>query len=75
MIEIVLCLLGASAMTWIFARSLAWRVERLRTFTDHVLDMNNPDAPLPDESEETAVLNQPCVAAAWQCGSANWWSG
>ncbi len=57
-LEVVLCLLGAIAMTWIFSRSLAWRVERLRTFTEHVLDMNNPDAPLPDESYETAVLNQ-----------------
>ncbi len=56
-LEGVLCLLGAIAMTWIFSRSLAWRVERLRTFTEHVLDLNNPDAPLPDESEETAVLN------------------
>jgi two-component system phosphate regulon sensor histidine kinase PhoR len=57
-IEVLLCLLGAIAMTWILSRSLAWRVERLRTFTEHVLDLNNPDAPLPDESEETAVLNQ-----------------
>jgi len=57
-IELILCLLGAIVMTWIFSRSLAWRVERLRTFSEHVLDMNNPDAPLPDEGEETAVLNQ-----------------
>jgi two-component system phosphate regulon sensor histidine kinase PhoR len=56
-LEGVLCFLGAGAMTWIFSRSLAWRVERLRTFTEHVLDLNNADAPLPDESEETAVLN------------------
>jgi two-component system phosphate regulon sensor histidine kinase PhoR len=56
--EIFLCLAGATAMTWIFSRSLAWRVERLRVFTEHVLELNNPDAPLPDESEETAVLNQ-----------------
>ena len=57
-LEICLCLIGAVAMTGIFSRSLAWRVERLRVFTDHVLDMNSLDAPLPDESEETAVLNQ-----------------
>jgi two-component system phosphate regulon sensor histidine kinase PhoR len=57
-LEVVLCLVGAVAMTGIFSRSLAWRVDRLRVFTDHVLDMNNLDAPLPDESEETAVLNQ-----------------
>jgi two-component system phosphate regulon sensor histidine kinase PhoR len=57
-LEVALCVLGAVAMTWIFSRSLAWRVERLRTFSEHVLDRNNPDAPLPDESEETAVLNQ-----------------
>ncbi|HVW84711.1 MAG TPA: ATP-binding protein [Bryobacteraceae bacterium] len=57
-LELTLCLLGALVMTWIFARSLAWRVNRLREFTEKVLDTNDPDAPLPDESEETAVLNQ-----------------
>jgi len=45
-------------MTWIFSRSLAWRVDRLRDFTEHVLDSNDLDAPLPDEGEETVVLNQ-----------------
>ena len=52
----MLCLAGAIVMTWIFSRSLAWRVQRLK-FTEHVLD-SNIDAPLPDEGEETAVLNQ-----------------
>jgi len=57
-IDLALCVVGAIVMTWIFARSLAWRVARLRDFTEHVLDSNELDAPLPDEGEETAVLNQ-----------------
>jgi two-component system phosphate regulon sensor histidine kinase PhoR len=57
-IELVLCFAGAIVMTWIFSRSLSWRVHRLRVFTEHVLDSNTADAPLPDEGEETAVLNQ-----------------
>ena len=58
LIELALCFFGAIVMTWIFSRSLAWRVERLRDFTEHVLDSNELDAPLPDEGEETAVLTQ-----------------
>ena len=57
-LELALCFCGAIIMTWIFSRSLAWRVHRLRVFTEHVLDSNDADAPLPDEGEETAVLNQ-----------------
>jgi two-component system phosphate regulon sensor histidine kinase PhoR len=57
-LELLLCFFGAVVMTWIFSRSLAWRVQRLRIFTEHVLDSNTADAPLPDEGEETAVLNQ-----------------
>jgi two-component system, OmpR family, phosphate regulon sensor histidine kinase PhoR len=58
LLELALCFLGAIVMTWIFSRSLAWRVHRLKVFTEHVLDSNDADAPLPDEGEETAVLNQ-----------------
>jgi len=57
-LELILSLCGAAIMTWIFIRALAWRVARLRAFTEHVLDSNDLDAPLPDEGEETAVLNQ-----------------
>jgi len=57
-LELTLCLAGAIVMTWIFTRSLAWRVQRLKTFAEQVLDTNDLDAPLPDEGEETAVLNQ-----------------
>ncbi len=57
-VDLILCVVGAIVMTWIFARSLAWRVARLRDFTEHFLDSNELDAPLPDEGEETAVLNQ-----------------
>lgn len=53
-----LCVGGAAILTTIFVRALAWRVQRLKAFTEHVLDSNDLDAPLPDEGEETAVLNQ-----------------
>ncbi len=56
--EFGLCVAGAALLTTIFVRALAWRVHRLKTFTEHVLDANDLDAPLPDEGEETAVLNQ-----------------
>jgi two-component system phosphate regulon sensor histidine kinase PhoR len=55
---LVLSLLGAAAMTGLFSRALAWRVRRLGEFADHVLDSHDADPPLPDEGEETAVLNQ-----------------
>jgi hypothetical protein len=58
LVDLLLGLVGSLLMTAVFTRSLAWRVQRLKLFTEHVLDANNPDAPLPDEGEETAVLNQ-----------------
>jgi two-component system phosphate regulon sensor histidine kinase PhoR len=49
---------GAIILTWIFSRAVEWRVQRLKVFADHVLDTNNLDEPLPEESEEAAMLNQ-----------------
>jgi two-component system phosphate regulon sensor histidine kinase PhoR len=57
-IEFSLCVLGAVILSFIFVHALAWRVQRLKAFTEHVLDARNLDTPLPDEGEETAVLNQ-----------------
>jgi two-component system, OmpR family, phosphate regulon sensor histidine kinase PhoR len=57
-LEIGLCLLGAFIMTWIFSRAIEWRIQRLKIFAEHVLDASNIDAPLPEESEEAALLNQ-----------------
>jgi two-component system phosphate regulon sensor histidine kinase PhoR len=57
-LELFLSLLGAIAMTWVFSSAIAWRVQRLKTFAEHVLDTNNVDEPLPEEGEETALLNQ-----------------
>jgi two-component system phosphate regulon sensor histidine kinase PhoR len=57
-LELFLCLLGAVVMTWVFSSAIAWRIQRLKVFAEHVLDTNNVDAPLPEEGEETAVLNQ-----------------
>lgn len=53
-----LCLLGAIIMTWIFSRAIEWRIQRLKVFAEHVLDASNEDEPLPEEGEETALLNQ-----------------
>ncbi len=58
LLDLALCSAGAALLTGMIVRALAWRVQRLRVFTEHVLDESNPDAPLPDEGEETAVLNQ-----------------
>jgi two-component system, OmpR family, phosphate regulon sensor histidine kinase PhoR len=57
-LELAACLLGALLMTWIFSRSIEWRIRRLKVFSDHVLDAGNIDAPLPEEGEETVLLNQ-----------------
>ena len=56
--ELILCSIGAAAMTSIFSRALAWRIERLRKFTDHLLDANQEDALLPGEDNATQALNQ-----------------
>jgi two-component system phosphate regulon sensor histidine kinase PhoR len=57
-LELALCLLGAAAMAWIFSRAIEWRIQRLKVFTEHVLDASGADEPLPEEGEETALLNQ-----------------
>ena len=60
LLEFALCVAGAMVMTWIFLHAIEWRIQRLKLFTEHVLDASNEygDEPLPDEGEETAVLNQ-----------------
>jgi two-component system, OmpR family, phosphate regulon sensor histidine kinase PhoR len=55
---LALCALGGVFMTWIFSRSIEWRIQRLSVFAEHVLDASNVDAPLPEEGEEAALLNQ-----------------
>ncbi len=57
-LELGLCVLGAIVMTWIFSRAIEWRIQRLKVFADHVLDAGDVDEPLPEEGEETALLNQ-----------------
>ena len=57
-LELFLCLLGAIAMTWIFSAAISWRIQRLKVFAEHVLDKNSMNAPLPEEGEEAAQLNQ-----------------
>ena len=53
-----LCTIGAGLMTWMFSRAIEWRIQRLKVFAEHVLDASNLDEPLPEEGEETALLNQ-----------------
>ena len=57
-LELGLCVVGAVIMTWIFSRAIEWRIQRLKAFAEHVLDASNLDEPLPEEGEETALLNQ-----------------
>jgi two-component system phosphate regulon sensor histidine kinase PhoR len=57
LLELVACSFAAALMAWIFARALAWRIGRIKSFADHVLDASSDVAPLPDEGEETAALN------------------
>ena len=56
--ELFLCGIGAAAVTSIFSRALAWRIQRLRTFTDTLLDSPQTELPLPGEDDATRALNQ-----------------
>jgi two-component system phosphate regulon sensor histidine kinase PhoR len=58
LLELGLCVLGGIILTWIFSRAIEWRIQRLKVFAEHVLDASNVDEPLPEEGEETALLNQ-----------------
>src|SRR5580698_3403714 len=58
LLELGLGLLGAIVMTGIFSRAIEWRIQRLKLFAEHVLDASNIDEPLPEEGEETELLNQ-----------------
>src|SRR5271168_3938767 len=57
-IELGLCIIGAIVMTWIFSRAIEWRIQRLKLFAEHLLDAGDIDEPLPEEGEETELLNQ-----------------
>jgi two-component system phosphate regulon sensor histidine kinase PhoR len=57
-LEIFLCGVGAAVMTTILARALVWRIERLRAFTDNLLDSSQTESPLPGEDYATHALNQ-----------------
>jgi two-component system phosphate regulon sensor histidine kinase PhoR len=56
--ELCLCGVGAAVMTAIFSRALAWRIQRLRAFTDNLLDAEHTESPLPGEDDATQALNQ-----------------
>ena len=57
-VELALCAFGSGAVAYLFSRSLAWRIQRLKLFADHVLEEQPVTAPLPDEGEGTEALNQ-----------------
>jgi two-component system phosphate regulon sensor histidine kinase PhoR len=56
--ELVLALGGAIVMTWTFSRAIEWRIQRLKLFTEHVLDATNVVEPLPEDGKEAILLNQ-----------------
>jgi two-component system phosphate regulon sensor histidine kinase PhoR len=56
--ELSLCAIGAAVMTTIFSRSLAWRIQRLRAFTDNLLNATQAESTLPGEDDATQALNQ-----------------
>jgi two-component system phosphate regulon sensor histidine kinase PhoR len=58
LLQLGLAIAGAIVLTWIFSRSIDWRIQRLKIFADHVLDSTNLDEPLPEDSEQAALLNQ-----------------
>ena len=49
---------GAAFVTWSFSRSLEWRIQRLKNFTEHVLEANSEIEPLPEDSTQAVLLNQ-----------------
>jgi two-component system, OmpR family, phosphate regulon sensor histidine kinase PhoR len=53
-----LALLGACVMTWTFSRAIEWRIQRLKNFTEHVLDANSEIEPLPEDGTQAVLLNQ-----------------
>jgi two-component system phosphate regulon sensor histidine kinase PhoR len=45
-------------MTFIFSGAVAWRIERLRAFTDNLLNSSQPGLLLPEEDDTARALNQ-----------------
>ncbi len=57
-LEVVLCSVGAAVMTSILSRALLWRIQRLRAFTENLLESPQVESPLPGEDSATHALNQ-----------------
>jgi two-component system phosphate regulon sensor histidine kinase PhoR len=58
LLELGLALIGAVVMTWTFSRAIEWRIQRLKLFTEHVLDATNVVEPLPEDGKQAVLLNQ-----------------
>jgi two-component system phosphate regulon sensor histidine kinase PhoR len=57
-LELALAIAGAVVMTRTFSRAIEWRIQRLKIFTEHVLDATNVVEPLPEDGQEAILLNQ-----------------
>ncbi|HEY4084899.1 MAG TPA: ATP-binding protein [Bryobacteraceae bacterium] len=57
-IEVILCAGAAAVMTFIFSGAVAWRIERLRAFTDNLLNSSQSSLLLPEEDDTARALNQ-----------------
>ena len=57
-LELALAIAGAVVMTRTFSRAIEWRIQRLKIFTEHVLDASNEVEPLPEDGQEAILLNQ-----------------
>ncbi|HXE64216.1 MAG TPA: ATP-binding protein [Bryobacteraceae bacterium] len=56
--EVILCAGAAAVMTFVFSGAVAWRIERLRAFTDNLLNSSQPGLLLPEEDDTARALNQ-----------------
>ena len=55
---IALSLIGAFVVTATFSQAIEWRIQRLKSFTEHVLDATAEIEPLPEDGTQSVLLNQ-----------------
>jgi two-component system, OmpR family, phosphate regulon sensor histidine kinase PhoR len=53
-----LAAVGAAIVTWTFSRSIEWRIQGLKNFTEHVLDATRELESLPEDGTQSILLNQ-----------------
>ena len=57
-LELAMVIAGAAVMTRTFSRAIEWRIQRLKLFTEHVLDASNVVEPLPEDGQAAILLNE-----------------